>query len=196
MLDATSPTTGAPDAQPPRRTLDPGRSATPRAEGAARTRTDAWVFEGILSGVIGAAVIALFFLAFDVAAGHPFWTPGALGHRIFMAEPLAPGATPAPALVLAYTVLHGGVFVAVGLMASFGLAGNRARLGRLSGLVLAALLFAGLEVFFVTFIHLMAPGLLATFGAGRVASANVLAAVTMAATLLRPGSGGEAAEAE
>lgn len=170
---------------------NPGPGAGPEADAVAGQprapdAEETWVFEGILAGVIGAGVIAAFFFAVDLAQARPFWTPGALGSKLFVGEPLQPGATPQPAVVVGYTALHGAVFVSAGLMASFALLGNRKRLGRLSVAVLAAALFAGFELFFLGFTGLMAPGLAHDLGTGRIAVANLLAALAMSAALMRP----------
>jgi hypothetical protein len=146
--------------------------------------TGNWIFDGIASGVLGAAVIALFFLMIDVANGRPLWTPAALGSAIFLGEPLEVGADPTYALVVGYTMLHGAAFVSIGLMASFVL-GFLSRLGPSTGLAVAGALFLGFEAFFLTFIGMMAPQFLEAFGVGRIAMANLIAAAFMAALLVR-----------
>lgn len=149
-----------------------------------------WVWDGILTGLLGAAVIAVFFLAVDIAQGRPLWTPYALGSAVFLGESVAADAAPQPDMVLAYTVLHAAVFLIAGLATSFALLGHRARLGPLSGVVVAVLMFAGFEafflVFFSTFADSVASSLFAQLGTGRIAVANLLAAGAMAATSLRP----------
>jgi hypothetical protein len=182
-MEAKSRGAVARDPTPPGAQADAGteQRGTPGS-----TETEAWVFDGLLAGVIGAVVIAVFFFALDLGEGQPFRTPGALGSQLFLGQPLQPGATPEPAVVFGYTALHGAVFVSAGLMASFGLLGNRRRLGRLSGAALAAALFAGFEIFFLIFAGLMAPGLAERLGTGRIAIANLLAALAMSGALLRP----------
>lgn len=171
-------------------TSEPGGAArTPGARAGLREQPSAerWIQNGILSGIAGAAVVSVFFLVFDLGAGHPFWTPGALGTQLFLGESLAPDAVPSFIAVLSYTLLHGAAFVAAGLMTSFVL------LQRLSadrepgpglGLGLSVGLFLGLELFFLAFLALNAPSLIGAFGAGRIAVANLLAAGAMVAALL------------
>lgn len=73
------------------------------------------LFRGILTGVVGAAAVALWLFATDVARGTPFHTPAALGSAILL------GATDAAAVQLnlgvmaAYSVLHLVAFVLVGI---------------------------------------------------------------------------------
>ncbi|MCL4686294.1 hypothetical protein KJ059_16270 [Myxococcota bacterium] len=145
-----------------------------------------WVFEGILAGVIGAATVAVLFLVFDLLEGRPLWTPFALGAGLFRGE-IPPRGTPIePVLITAYTVLHGGVFTAVGLLAASELmtgsrlpgAGSRSR-----ALVLATLLLVAFSAIFAGFAALGVPGVMQLFGIGRIALANLLASGAMAVTL-------------
>lgn len=146
--------------------------------------TDAWV-DGSIAGITGAAVVALFFLAVDLAQGAPLRTPGLLGTALFLGRSLPPDTAPSMAIALGYTVVHGVLFVAAGVCAGFALIRGSEPLGPLSGLGLAAALFAGMEIFFVATLLLAAPQLIAEFGIGRIATANALAAGAMAAALLR-----------
>jgi len=144
-----------------------------------------WVLEGIAAGVLGAFVIALFFLIWDSMAGHPLATPNALGAAFFLGERVAPSAPIQPALVLGYTIMHGTLFVALGVIAAFEvMTGTRLRHApRRRILVLTGLLFLGFEVLFAVFGQLFLPDLLAELGAGRVTFANLLAASAMAGLL-------------
>ncbi|MBI4541822.1 MAG: hypothetical protein HY705_02195 [Gemmatimonadetes bacterium] len=77
--------------------------------------------EGILTGLVGAAALALWFLIVDVLAGRPFHTPAALGAGLFRGVRAAEAAAMpegAPALVAGYTVFHALVFVAAGVILS------------------------------------------------------------------------------
>ena len=60
--------------------------------------TDAWV-DGSIAGIFGAAVVALFFLAVDLAEGVPLRTPGLLGTALFLGRSLPPDAAPSMAVV-------------------------------------------------------------------------------------------------
>ena len=150
---------------------------------AAAAEQNGWIPIGIAAGVVGAAVIAVFFLAVDLVAGRPFWTPGALGSALFLGDPLPAGATPQPAIVTGYTVLHGGVFVSVGLIVSYALLGSPRRLGLASGVAAAVALFAGIELIFLVFAGLLAPDVAGELTSGKITAANLLAATAMSATL-------------
>lgn len=149
-----------------------------------RSNAASWPARGIVAGVVGAAAVALLFLVVDVAEGQALRTPGALGSALFLGEPLPPGADPAPAIVVGYTVLHGVLFVSLGLIASYLLVGRRRGLAPSSGIAGVVMLFAGLEVLFLAFAGLFSPGLLAELGTGAIATANLVAAVAMSGALL------------
>ena len=162
----------------------PAHAATPADPDVEATP---WIGEGILAGGAGAAVIAALFAVLDLAAGRPLWTPHALGAALFLGEPAAPGAPVSAALVGGYTVIHTWVFVSIGLLASFLLIGARlpggGRLVRI--LVLAGALFLAFGVIFAAFAALLALGDQPPHGFGRILAANAVAALAMAALLVR-----------
>lgn len=146
-------------------------------------QTWSWAALGWASGALGALIVALFFLVIDLIGGRPFWTPAALGSALFLGERLPPQATPVPVLVVAYTGVHLGVFASFGLITASLLDARLRRLG-LAGLLAIALgLFVAFEASFALFAWLFAPSLVGDIGAWRVASANALAALAMAAFL-------------
>jgi hypothetical protein len=75
--------------------------------------------EGFLVGMVGAFALALWFLVVDLIAGHAFHTPAALGAGLFGGA-RGLGATDMPAnagiLIVGYTIFHGVVFVAAGVL--------------------------------------------------------------------------------
>ena len=83
--------------------------------GLAALRHHPVVAEGLKVGLLGAVVVATWFLLIDVAMGRPLLTPAALGSAVFFgaAEPAA--LSTAPGVILAYTILHVVLFVAVGI---------------------------------------------------------------------------------
>jgi hypothetical protein len=76
------------------------------------------VREGIVAGVIGAVIVALWFLAYDAAIGQPFRTPALLGAIVFngMYQPADFAVT--LGLVLGYTALHFFAFIMFGIASS------------------------------------------------------------------------------
>jgi hypothetical protein len=71
--------------------------------------------EGVLIGLTGAAIMAAYFLFFDIAAGTPFRTPAVLGSAVFGRLRNPDAVVVSTPIVLAYTLLHVAAFVAVGL---------------------------------------------------------------------------------
>src|SRR5713101_1920758 len=74
--------------------------------------------EGIVAGVIGAAVVAVWFLLFDIWRGRPFLTPGLLGAAVFQGVTNPIGLEPTVANVVGYTIVHGLAFIAFGVIAA------------------------------------------------------------------------------
>ena len=74
--------------------------------------------DGIIAGLIGALVIALWFGVLDTVAGHPFFTPATLGRGLlsFFGDVTPDQGT--ITFVLVYTVFHFAAFMVVGLIAS------------------------------------------------------------------------------
>lgn len=71
--------------------------------------------EGLIAGAIGATGVVLWFLIVDTIAGQPFHTPRILGSAMLsiFGPPRGEGAL---TYVLAYTIFHYAVFVAVGML--------------------------------------------------------------------------------
>lgn len=148
------------------------------------TRISHWVRSGIIAGLLGAAVVAVFFFVVDWMAGRPFWTPQALGSALFLAERVSPGAAPEPLLIFAYTVVHGVIFVAACVAAASEVYSRAASMASPAAAVaLGAVLFTGFEIFFLVLGQLFFEGLIDTLGIARVTVANALAAAAMAAFL-------------
>jgi hypothetical protein len=141
-----------------------------------------WVANGLVAGLLGASVVALFFLAVDALAGRPLWTPSVLAAALFRGEPPRAAASPDPLMVLAFTGVHVTVFVALALPAAFwALAHLPTSEGRGRAVLLAVGLFAAFELFFFAMTWLFSPGLVDALRASRITAANALAAAAVAA---------------
>jgi hypothetical protein len=84
------------------------------------TDTSRLYYEGIVAGVIGGTVVALWFLLLDVAQGRPFYTPSVLGTALFRG-PSTLETAPLPVsfeMVLIFTWVHYLVFAFLGGIAS------------------------------------------------------------------------------
>ena len=133
--------------------------------------------EGVVGGLIGAAVVAGWFLLFDLVQGAPFRTPAVLGRAIWTimgAHPVPdPHAMPvAVAPVLGYTLLHALAFIAVGLVAALLIQGAEHEPAMLLALLI---FFAAFEVFF------LAQPVLGILAWWAILIGNFLAAVAMLA---------------
>jgi hypothetical protein len=85
------------------------------------------VRDGLASGAIGFATIALFFVATDALAGRPFlYTPALLGGALFYGVTSPAEVAVARGPVLAYSAAHLAVFLVIGALAA-GLAAVAAR---------------------------------------------------------------------
>ena len=73
------------------------------------------VREGITVGLIGAAVVMLWFFIVDLAAGVPLRTPALLGAALFDGVRDVDAVAPTARLVAGYTAVHLAGFVALGL---------------------------------------------------------------------------------
>jgi hypothetical protein len=132
--------------------------------------------EGLAGGLLGAAVVAVWFLLYDLAAGMPLRTPALLGAALFhgVRDPAAVSVT--LPLVLQYTIVHGAAFVLFGWAAA-GLLALADREPRF--LFAVIMLFCCFEVLFVAIVAILAEWLLETLHWWAILAGNALAAVAM-----------------
>ena len=76
--------------------------------------------EGVVSGLIGAATIAIWFFIVDLYNGRPFYTPNVLGAALSLSRTISdPAAEPiSMELVAFYTWVHALIFCAIGGLAA------------------------------------------------------------------------------
>jgi hypothetical protein len=130
--------------------------------------------EGIVAGLIGAAVVAVWFLFFDLARGRPFLTPGLLGGAVFRGVPI--GLEITVANVLGYTLIHGLAFIAFGVVAASLLALSE----REPTLFVAfVILFAAFEVFFFGAVGALGRFMLGVLVWWAILIGNLLASLAM-----------------
>ncbi|MGO9604710.1 MAG: hypothetical protein ACLQAT_15210 [Candidatus Binataceae bacterium] len=138
--------------------------------------------EGVMAGIVGAVVVALWFLGYDLASGDSFKTPAMLGAMIFQGATDVQGTTATLALVLGYTVLHFFAFIVFGLMIAVLLAASEWEPFLALGVFL---LFAVFEVFFVGFVTLLDQSVVSALGWWKIVAGNILALLAMTAYFLR-----------
>jgi hypothetical protein len=131
--------------------------------------------DGIIAGLIGAAIVAVWFLIYDAARGYPFRTPAMLGAALQGArDPAAVTAT--PELIAQYTVLHGVVFAMIGVLIAYLIASAQTRPSRMLLVIIALLCF---EVAFLGVVTWWAHPVLSWLQWWAILIANGLAAVGM-----------------
>jgi len=140
------------------------------------------VREGLISGLIGAASVALWFFIIDVLQDRPFFTPAALGSALFLGARGAEEVEVTGAIVTGYTILHVTAFLFVGIVAAALLRAADRHPPVLLGIVL---LFVTFEVFFFGLIVIVASWLLDALAEWTILVANVVAAAAMGAYLIR-----------
>jgi len=138
--------------------------------------------EGIVAGLIGASVVAMWFLLLDVARRRPLFTPGLLGAAVFqgLTDPSTLGITTGP--VLGYTILHGLAFIAFGVVAASIMAVSEREPALFVGFVI---LFACFEVFFFGVVGALGQSMLGALVWWAILVGNLLASVAMLWYLVR-----------
>jgi len=132
------------------------------------------VTEGILSGVIGGAIVSSWFLLLDLRVGAPLRTPAALG-AAFLGNHSMATQTVTP-FVIGYTVLHFSAFIALGVIVAAMLAASERQPLFRVGLVLA---FVLLEFCFLGVISVIDDSLFEVVGSLAITAGNLLACAGM-----------------
>jgi quercetin dioxygenase-like cupin family protein len=111
------------------------------------------------AGLLGAFVVAVYFLAIDLAGGHPFGTPNALGSALFLGVPFDRLQPLRPIVIAGYTLVHGALFLGLSLVISALVLGSRRHPPSVSMLwiILAGSFTAGLTLLFGSFSLISAP---------------------------------------
>ena len=138
--------------------------------------------EAVISGLIGAGAIALWFFIFDLARARPFFTPAALGSVLFLGARSAADVHVTFGTVFGYTIIHLAVFLLAGFMAATLLNQAEKHPPVLLGIVL---LFVTFEVLFFGVLVIIANWLLDIIESWTVLASNFIAAAAMGLYLLR-----------
>jgi hypothetical protein len=132
-------------------------------------QTHSTIREGLLTGLLGGLVVAVWYAAVDIGRGQPLYTPNVLG-QVFLAGDTTPAVRDIiPQAVGEYALLHFGFFLLLGI----GLVGlthmasrNPAlRMGVLLGLAVALVFFLGFMVVLYAATHQRLPWM-TSFGGG------------------------------
>lgn len=158
-------------------------NVAPKSQSGERTDSTVAVLEdGILTGIVGAAVVAIWFLILDTARGQMLITPSLLGSVIFLGQNPGDVVAVNPFIVFAYTGLHGVLFLIAGLVIArmFALFEHNPQFG-----IVILLLFLLFESILFTFAAVVFPNLIGAIGAVAVACGNLFAAIAMFWFLIR-----------
>ena len=72
------------------------------------------ISEGVITGLLGAVVVAVFYFIVDLLRGHPLMTPSVLGQAFILRDPVILDH-PDMAAVVMYSLFHGLAFIGFGL---------------------------------------------------------------------------------
>lgn len=134
------------------------------------------VREGIIGGLIGAAAVAIWFLAYDTFRGQPLQTPALLGTAVFSTV-TDPQAVPIDLDTIAgYTVLHCLAFIFFGIVAAFLIVAAEHQPILLIGLFM---LFSSFEVFFFGLVVIFAQSIMGALVWWAIFAGNLLATAAM-----------------
>src|ERR1043166_6592876 len=79
-------------------------------------RPDKLLTRGLITGLYGAAAVALWFFFIDFSDGHPFRTPAALGSALLLGVSKAEAMRVTFGVVAAYTLVHVIAFAVAGMI--------------------------------------------------------------------------------
>lgn len=132
--------------------------------------------KGLVTGLVGAGAVALWFLVVDILGNRPFFTPAALGSLLFLGAE-SPGAVRVDAAIIAaYTMVHLLGFAFAGVLLEW----IARRIERAPGMWLVALLFfITLEALFIGTAGSTSGWVLGELGYWSIAIANLAAVAAM-----------------
>ncbi|HEY7233058.1 MAG TPA: hypothetical protein VH539_02860 [Gemmatimonadaceae bacterium] len=144
--------------------------------GPAMLKNHPLVVDGLVTGTIGAAAIALWFLIVDALAGRPLFTPAALGSAFLLGAQSPNDVQLTVGIIVAYTLIHVLAFFAVGV----GIEWGARQLERFPSFWLVALMAViVLDVLFVGIVGSLALWVLGAVGLWAVVIGNLLAVGAM-----------------
>jgi hypothetical protein len=153
-----------------------------RPLGPAVLRAHPTLSEGLVTGLIGAGAVALWFFILDILRGTPFYTPAALGSVVFFGAESPADVKVNPGVIAAYTVLHLAAFASVGT--ALVLAAHW--LVRLPSLwLMGVLVLIILEGLFLGVVGSLSGWVLGAMGMWAVGIGNVVAVAAMGAWVWR-----------
>lgn len=132
--------------------------------------------QGLIAGILGALVVAVWFLVIDTILREPLFTPATLGTVFFRGGGGPTAVTIVPETVIGYSVVHFTAFILFGVL----LSGLTKEVERHPPLVFGLLiLFVVFEAFFVALVAILGRWVLESLAWWSVMVGNLLAAAAM-----------------
>ena len=132
--------------------------------------------DGAITGAIGAAVTAVWFLVLDILAGHPLYTPASLGSALLLGAQIPAQVQLTSSIIVAYSFVHLLAFFGVGVAIEW----LARQLERAPSFWLVSLLgLIVLDALFIGIVGSLASWVLGTLGLWAVFVANLLAVAAM-----------------
>jgi hypothetical protein len=138
--------------------------------------------EGLIAGLLGAAVVALFYFGMDLTRGVPFLTPSVLGEVLVLRRPDAVVTAANTTAIVVYTGVHLLLFLAFGLGLSALL--TRAETSSVARYAILQL-FIVFELFFFGLLAIVSETTRGLFPLWSILTANTTAAIVMGAWMWR-----------
>jgi hypothetical protein len=132
--------------------------------------------DGVIVGLLGAGVVALWFLLVDSVVGRPLFTPGALGSALLYGASDPDAVVVSAGSVIGYTLFHLAAFILFGLVVSALVAQTEKYPPLVFGLII---LFVVFETFFVFMAAMLGAWLLRELAWWSVLLGNLLAAASI-----------------
>ena len=134
------------------------------------------IIDGAVAGIIGALVVAVWFLVFDVIRGHALETPALLAATILHGSHSHEVHRGLALLALEYSLIHFGAFVAFGIAGGLLLEACETESPLLFSL---AIFFVAFEVFFIAVVLFLGPNVMVELTWWGIIVGNLLATAAM-----------------
>src|SRR5271154_694986 len=134
------------------------------------------IIDGAVAGIIGAVVVAVWFLIFDVIRGHALETPALLAATILHGSHSHEVHHGLALLALEYSVLHFGAFITFGIAGGLLLEACETESSLLFSL---AIFFVAFEVFFIAVVLFLGPNVMVELTWWGIIVGNLLATGAM-----------------
>lgn len=142
------------------------------------------LYNGLVTGLIGAAAVAFWFFVVDMATSKPFYTPAALGSALLLGAAGPDEVQFNLGVMLAYSFLHIAAFAAVGIV--FAWLAGRAALAP-GFWMRAAAVFVVVEALFLGTLSIVSGWVVHDLGWLTILVANALAVTVMGVAIWRRG---------